>query len=410
MNAAEFSPVVERHAFGWLAAANAVGVWLAALLLWPELGGLVAPLSYGRWMPLHLNWQLYGWCALPLVGALVAWLVAPGAEGRWHVRLALGAWSAALALGGLSWLLGVTSGKLFLDWHGWARPLLPLAMLGLWSVLALHTWTRRREFSRLGFLGRGGLLLGLLTVPNLLFWASGRTVYPAVNPHSGGATGSSLLGSTLGIIAIFGLLPVLVRVPVRGTRRPHRWFWAAWGISGMVFAMADHGPASHHAPGQIIALGSLLAWVPLLILYLREFEWHAAARPWLRAAWAWWLALVVTGFLTFLPGLSERLKFTNALVAHAHLAMAGLVTSMNLAILRQLRGGPAGAPRRGFWLWQGGCLVQVVGLLALGWVESGRLADVFLSAGWTQAVYGLRLAAGVAMLAAAVRWWQESAA
>jgi hypothetical protein len=59
---------------------------------------------------------------------------------------------------------------------------------------------------------------------------------------------------------------------------------------------------------------------------------------------------------------------------------------------------------------QGVVLALLAGLLALGWVESGRPADVFLSAGWTQAVYGLRLAAGLAMLAAAVRWWQESAA
>ena len=400
---AELARVIQRHAFGWLVAANAVGVWLAALLLWPALGGPLAPFSYGRWMPLHLDWQLYGWCALPLAGVLAAWFVTPDPAGCGPVRFVFGLWSAALALGGASWLAGVTSGKLFLDWHGWARPLLPLAMLGLWSVLALHAWLRRAATSRRVIAGRGLLLLGLLAVPNLLYWAAGREVHPAVNPHSGGATGASLLGSTLVILAIFGALPRLLRVP----GRPAGWYWAALAAGAAVFVAADRGDASHHAPAQVAALAVLLPWVLLLPAHLRRFDWHAAARPWLQAAFFWWAALVVTGFLTFLPGWSERLKFTNALVAHAHIAMAGLVTSMNVAILRQLRGGGS---RRGFWLWQAGGAVQAAALAALGWREAAHPADLFLGAGWTDAMYGLRLAAGLAMLAASVGWWKESRA
>lgn len=403
MGAVGFAGTVERHALGWLVAANLVGVWLAAVLLWPTLGGLIAPLSYGRWMPLHLDWQLYGWCALPLVGALAAWLVRDDGEGRLHLRIALAAWSLALLLGGMSWLGGGASGKLFLEWHGWTRPLLPLAMLVLWAVLALHAWWRRAEWTRGGLILRAGLLLALLAVPNLLFWAEGREVYPAVNPDSGGATGASLLGSTLGIIAIYGLLPVMLRT---GVRRPAaRWFWTALGLSWLVYARINHGNASHHAAAQIAALGLLIGWVPLLAVYLGSFEWHTAARPWLRASLAWWALLVLTGFLTFLPDLSERLKFTNALVGHAHLAMAGLVTSINLMVLRQLRGGGA---NRGFWLWQTGCAVMVAVLLIAGWTERANEADWFLRADWTQALYGVRLAAGGAMLAASILWLKEA--
>jgi len=398
-----FSRTIERHAFGWLVAANVVGVWLAALLLWPGLGRITGPLGYGRWMPLHLDWQLYGWCALPLVGVLVTWLVTPDAAGRWHVRLALGAWSAALALGGVSWLAGVTSGKLFLDWHGWARPLLPVAMLVLWSVLALHAWLRCGEGPATTRWVRAVVLLGLLAVPNLLYWAAGREVYPAVNPHSGGATGASLLGSTLAIIAVFGALPALLRVP----GRPARWYWAAFAVGVAGFVAADRGDASHHAPGQVAALAVLLPWVVLLPLYLRGFAWHAATRPWLQASLIWWGVLVATGFLVFLPGWSERLKFTHALVAHAHLAMAGLVTSLHVAILRQLRGGGSA---RGFWPWQAGNAVQVVILTALGWVESADPAALFLGEASTQAAYGIRLVAGVAMLLASIGWWRESGA
>lgn len=394
--------LVRLHALGWLAAANAVGVLLAAELLWPALGDALAPLTYGRWMPLHLNWQLYGWCALPLAGALLAgFLEWRHLAAEAHARLALGAWSLALALGGASWLGGVTSGKLFLDWHGWARPLLPAAMSVLWTLLGAHTaWSWQRR-DRAGRALRAGLLALLLPVPALIYWAAGRDVYPSVDPESGGATGASLLGSTLGAIAIFGLLPVLLGLN-RARPGAFRAFWLPLASSFGVFVALDHGNAGHRAPAQVAGLGLLLLWVPLLVRHLAAHPWAPAARPWLRAAVGWWLVLVVSGWISFLPAVSDRLKFTNGLVAHAHLAMAGWVTSLNFALLNQLD--PARPLRRGFGAWQAALAVQAAALLALAWNEAGHPADLFRSAAWTQALYGLRLATGVVMLAASVRW------
>lgn len=393
-----------RHSLFWLVAANAVGVWLATVLVWPAAGDLAAPLTYGRWMPLHLNWQLYGWCSLPLVAVLLHWCVDerhPGARGQ--VRVVLGAWSAALALGGLSWLAGRSSGKLFLDWHGAARGLLPVAMIGLWTLLAAHTWWRRDTLGQAGLRLRGGLLVVLLVVPPVLFLASGRDNYPAVNPDSGGATGAALLGSTLGIVTLFGVLPVMLSLRRTG---PVAWFWVALVGSWAVFLGMEHGSVSHHRPGQIIGLGLLLAWVPLLIGYWLKFDWPPGARRWLRAVFAWWLLLVVTGWLTFLPGWSERLKFTNGLVAHAHLAMAGLVTGVNAIILHTLGGGLV--RRDAFWLWQAGCAAMVGLMLGLGWVEDEHAGDLFRGETWTQLIYGGRLVAGLAMTTASVLWLKEA--
>ena len=49
---------IRRHSLGWLVAANMVGVWLAALLLWP---GLTACHVLG----------LSAWLAPPLLSGLV---------------------------------------------------------------------------------------------------------------------------------------------------------------------------------------------------------------------------------------------------------------------------------------------------------------------------------------------------
>lgn len=402
---------VRLHALLWLALANLVGVLLAAELVWPQLGDWLAPLSYGRWSPLHLDWQLYGWCSLPLVGALFSGFeVAPAGEPARSVdrlfQLALVAWSLALLWGGVSWLSGHNSGKLFLEWSGPASLALPAAMSLLWFSLAVSAWRDRRTH-RLATGFRFAALLLLAAVPASLAWASGPGVYPAVNPDSGGATGTSLLGSTLGIVAVFGAVPRLLRVRFEPGRSPFLLYWAMFAAGLVVFAAANHHAVSHHRPAQIAALGSLVVWVPLAVGYFRSHRWTDAAKPWLLAAFVWWTLLIVSGWLTFLPGISERLKFTHALVGHAHLAMAGLVTSFHLAVLNELC--PSRSLLRGFTAWQTACAVHVASLLVLGWTEAGHADALFRSEPVTQALLLVRLGAGVAMAGVSLAWFAQAA-
>lgn len=396
---------IRRHAVGWWVAANLVGVWLAALLIWPQWGDWIAPVSYGRWMPLHLNWQLYGWCALPLVGVLLKWILwRSHPRAMSHARVALAAWSVALGVGGLSWLGGVTSGKLFLDWHGWARPVLPLAMTILWTVLAAHVWWGWRHRSGWNRWSQGLVVAGLLVVPTVLYAVSGRSVYPAVNPDSGGATGAALLGSTLGIVAIFGSMPFWLSVGAVNGKISDRTvgvFATSWVLSLVVWLLIERGDSSHHDPAQILGLGILMLWVPLLIWWWRQFDWAEGARPWLRAAMVWWAILVLSGWFSFLPGVSEMLKFTNGLVAHAHLAMAGLLTSVNGVILNQLDG--RRPLRRGMLLWQVATAAHVLVLMVVGCLEYARAEAFFAGSAWVTAGYAARLLAGVVMALAS---WQ----
>lgn len=392
---------VARHSLGWLVAANLVGLWLSVVLLWPAAGDALAPFTYGRWMPLHLNWQLYGWTSLPVVGVLLTWF----AVTTRGTQVALWTWSAALALGGVSWLAGVTSGKLFLDWAGWARPLLPTAMLVLWGVLGHALWRDWYRLSPAARWSRAVLLLVLLPVPQALFWAMGREVYPAVNPDSGGATGAALLGSTLGIITIFLLVPPLLRVPRRAEARGGRWIVALLVASWGVFALLDHGHTSHHALAQSAALALLLAWVPLLALAWRAYAWSAVAQPWVTAALVWWGVLVVSGWVVFLPGVSEATKFTHGLVAHAHLALAGVVTSVNGLLLTTLTG--RAAPRGVAAAWHAGCALYIGTMAVLGAFELEHAAELFRGEAWVHALFGGRTLAGLAMTWASVRWLRD---
>ncbi|HEY5550444.1 MAG TPA: hypothetical protein VIK52_01045 [Opitutaceae bacterium] len=401
---------VTRASVAWLCAANLVGVLLASLLLWPDAGNWLAPLTYGRWMPLHTDFQLYGWCALPVAGVLLAAYLPRSRRGVLHARVALIAWSAALVASGADWLGGGASGKLFVEWSGAARFLFPAALSLLWVVLADGWWINRTRFSVAGRWFTGLVLAGLFLVPSILYLSSSATVFPAVNPHSGGATGTSLLGSSLGIIVIFLACPALLSRPVRAGAN-HRRAWPVWAwlaVSAIAFVLAGHGNASHHAAGQIAALAILLPWPLLVAAHWVRYEWTEGSSRWLVAALAWGFVLTVSGFLTFLPGTSERLKFTDALVAHAHLAMAGMLTSINVVLLLNL-GGRRSAPRALgaptlFWLWQAGCAIHVVVLSWLGWLE-GANPSLLHEGGWiVDAGYHVRLFSGLLMTAAAVGW------
>ena len=406
--------ITARYSFFWMLAANLVGVWMAAVLVWPEAGQLTGSLGYGRWMPLHMDWHLYGWCSLPLVGLLLKVYLVPGRDAPGHLHAGFLAWSTGLLLVGVMCLLGLTSGKLFLAWSGPSRIVFPAVQVFLWMLLMGHYL---RRWPGLGeadwsFRLKGVFLIGLLASPVALYVASGRSVYPPIDPESGGATGHSLLASTLGIIALFGIAPRALGIARSGTAgMVERIYLVAYMLSVLCWALLDHGNASNTQAGQIAGLGILLLWIPVVAAHYLSHEWTDNQRQWVLAFLFWWLLLPVTGFLTFLPRVLEVLKFTNGLVAHAHLAMAGMVTSFNMVVLSSLarEESPGQWSETGtFWSWQAGCLVYVVAMMVQG-VREGRDPFVLFTGNTlTNLLYGLRFLAGLLMLAASGRWFIQT--
>lgn len=392
----------------WLLAANLVGLWLATLLLWPEWGKLMGELTYGRWMPLHMDWQLYGWCSLPLVGLLMKFYLTTGDRGEAH--LGFFAWSLALLIGGLLSLQGIVSGKLFLNWSGWGRVAFPTAQIILWAILVGASWRRWRERRRFDWIqgAQSIMLVVLLASPIALFITAGSDVYPPIDPESGGATGHSLLASSLGIIGIFGVLPWVLRVkPSSLGVRMARFYGAAYLLSFGVWAMLNHGNASNRSLGQVLGLAVLLGWVPIIVGYYRSFHWDPHLRLWVKAFFFWWGLLTLTGFVSFLPGVLDWLKFTNALVAHAHLAMAGMVSALNMLILGSLgpsRDSDPWSDRSGFWLWNIGTLIYVVSMMIQGVREGIDPMVLFSPNPTTEVFYRFRWFAGILLVSASLRW------
>jgi cytochrome c oxidase cbb3-type subunit 1 len=405
------------HAVTWLAMACGVGLLMAVLLLAPGFGRGLGPLTYGRWMPLHLDLVLYGWLSLPLV-ALLFRAYLPRDGGARAAELAVQVWSASLVAGAAAWLAGRTSGKQFLDWEGVARAAFLVNLVVLAGVLAAGLVRRARAGEgRLALGGLAALWVLLLSVPAAMAIATSPRTYPPVNPDTGGPTGASLLGSTLCVIAIFAGTPLLLGLARRTGRRTHRRaaaeVFGALAVHSAFFAAVGHGDRTHREPLQIAAVATLLVWAWLIPRWLRRFVWPEGSRPWLLAFLAWGGALLATAVPMFLPGLLDRIKFTNALVGHSHLAMAGMATSFAALLLVVLNDGTRlrGVldDRAGFVLWNAGNGVHVAALVAAGLLEAADPGIVFRGDPAVTALYSLRAAAGAAMLAAAVRWTVNTA-
>lgn len=396
------------HSLVWLAFGNAIGVMIAILLLWPGLNPWLGEWTYGRWMMVHMDVLLYGWCSLPMIGFLFkAYGTDRGPVAVW-CRPVLWLWSAALVAGSISWLSGKSSGKLFLDWSGFARVLFPLAMAALWILLAFPFVRRRAEIS--SAVKRLALIAGLLilaAIPFAIYFASSPNVYPAVNPDTGGPTGASQLESSLAIVLILLVVPFGITRRAEQRTRIVAISWIVFFTESALCLALGRGDLSHHHPAQFLSLASLLVWIPLIPAYYAAFRWIPESRPWRIAMYWWWSGLVVSGWILFLPGILDRIKFTDVLVGHSLIAVAGFLTALLIVVMMQLIGAEDSwifTRRWSFHAWNQGVLAYVVIISIAGGIETANPAFTIAPGPARDVLYFVRLLTGIAMLAGSLEW------
>ncbi|MDE3199997.1 MAG: hypothetical protein KGN79_03665 [Acidobacteriota bacterium] len=406
--------VVARHALAWLVFGNAIGVGLALLLLLPNLNSLLGEWTYGRWMMVHMNVLLYGWCGIPMLGFLFhTYGLETGRMSRW-TRPIVWLWSLALMIGSASWLQGHSSGKLFLDWTGFARIFFVLTLETLWIFLVAAVFFELRDGTSSSLRKALPQLAGIVVlgfVPNAIYFATNPGLYPAINPNSGGPTGASQLESTLSIVLILLVIPFGITSRNPRQSRIAGFAWIMFAAQAIFCAFLGRADASNHLPLQYLGLTTSLVWVPLIPLYYNTFRWREESRRWRSAFLWWWGGLVITGCAFFFPGILDRFKFTDGLVGHSLTAVAGFLTAFLIFIMVELAG-PQHAwifnRTWSFHAWNMGVLAYVLLMTATGWIESADPAFTISPGGLRDVLYFLRLLTGVAMLAASIEWLRNA--
>lgn len=396
------SRFVTQHALFWLMIGNAVGVWLALLLIFPQLNNLTGEITYGRILPVHLNLQLYGWTSLPLVAWLFHLYPSEDQAGDGLARGAILLWSATLLIASISWMFGRSSGKIFIEWQGFARVLFSFNLLGLWTALFFR-FLQLRNFRETAQLLRLSGLVTLAAVIPTWYWASSPSVYPAVNPDSGGPTAGSLLGSTLFVVLLLILAGRLFATNLSGNWERIGWVMLTFDL--VIFALFGSGNNTHLSLFQVALLAALLPWPAILVSYFRHSVLPPGSYGWLKSALGWFALLTFTGWLSFLPKVLDGWKFTNGLVAHSHLAMAGFVTCFNIFILASL--GEPFSSRSRKW-WNVATFTHVALMWVAGTMEASNPGFTILPGAIRTLLYAARAAVGAVMLATSIVWWRNS--
>jgi cytochrome c oxidase cbb3-type subunit 1 len=295
----------------------------------------------------------------------------------------------------------------------------PLAMLALWLLLAV-AFVRELEVPSKKIYCRAehrrllGLLAFLLIVPFILtYLASSPNYYPAINPDTGGPTGASQLESSLIIVAILLMLPF--GLTQRNNKRSGAVVvaWALLIAESFLCLAIGRADASHRLPIQFLSLGCLLIWIPLTPVYYADFEWNANTRLWRIAFFSsggrHWFSQVGSSFF---PGILDHFKFTDGLVGHSLLAMAGFTSSLLIFVLVQLLGedGWIFNRARSFYGWNmSPFLAYVMLMTAAGWREGFDPTFTILPGVARHVIYILRLVVGGVMLAASLDWLIDAA-
>jgi cytochrome c oxidase cbb3-type subunit 1 len=232
-------------------------------------------------------------------------------------------------------------------------------------------------------------------------FAASPAVYPPIDRTTGGPTGSSLQGSALVVIGLMLLLPRVVAGPPRASR--HAAVWIYFAASWLVFGATEALGGTHHDARQILPMLLLLPWVWLLPRDWRGFDWPRGSESWRGAMFAWWGLLVVSSLVMYRVGVLDRIKFTQVLVAHSHLAMAGFTTSF-CALLCVLLTRRAIGGRISVAIWHGAVLAMMITLAASGWMEGANPHWMAEPPGWRTIGFVLRAVCGTVMLAVSLNW------
>lgn len=392
-------PDAFRHALAWLVFGNTVGLLLSVLLLKPAWHP--GTWSYGHWVPVHLNAQLYGWTALPLVGWLLSIYQVDLSKVRAWGPAAVWAWTTALGFACFKWLSGESSGKIFLDWRNSSLWCFVAALVILWTVLAMAWkertawWTRGRRRSSLA-----GLVV-LASVPLMMLAASSPDTYPPVDRTTGGPTGSSLLGSSLFVVGLLLLLPRTTRLQGRGKAGLGTWIY--FGFSWLAFGVTEAIGGGHFDSWQIGAMLLLLPWAWLIHSDWSGFHWPPYLVTWRRAMLLWWALLVASGVAMYSPGILDHIKFTQGLVAHAHLAMAGFTTAFCATLISLVGARPLGGTHA-VVCWNLAAFLMILTLATMGWREGDGSSWMIVHTGWRHCGLVIRAICGGLMLGASILW------
>lgn len=352
----------------WLLAGSVLGLLAAAKMSFPAWLDEAAWLTFGRVRPAHLNMVAYGWASAAGMGVGI-WLM--GRLCRVRLRhggllVAAGAlWNVGVAAGSAGILAGQSRSIEWLEFPGWATPILfvAYALIGVWGVVMF----RERRPGHV-YVSQWYLLAAFLWFPWLYATANILLIWRPIAGSAMGAVnwwyGHNVLGlwfTPIGLAAAYYLIPKVLGRPV------HSYYLSILGFWSLAFFYSWNG--MHHLIGgpfpawmvSASVVASVMMFVPVIAVAINH---HLTMRGHFDALrWSPTLRFTVFGAMTYtvvsfqgslmaLPAVNNLTHFTDYTVGHAHLGMYGFFTMTMFGAMYYI------APRLVGWEWPSARLIR----------------------------------------------------
>ncbi|MFN7923161.1 MAG: cbb3-type cytochrome c oxidase subunit I [Bryobacteraceae bacterium] len=322
-----------------------IAIIIAAKFVWPELLGSVAPLTYGRLRPLHVNGMLFGWLLAADMG--LAYYMVPRLCGvtLWSEKLGV----ATAALWNVIILGAVVS--LLAGWNqGWEYGELPTAL----DVLVVVAWVMfgANIFMTIATRKYMQMYVSIWYLMGTIIWTA--FVYLTGNFATLFTTGVNqanlnwmyvhnavgLIFTPAGLALAYYFIPKASNSPLYSHKLSMIGFWAlafvyVWtGAHHML-----HGPISQWLQTIAIAF-SVMLLIPVWSVVYNFFatmkgQWHQMKD---NVALKFLMSGVVFYLLTCFQGPMHSLRTVNAIVSktdwipgHAHMAVLGAFSFFAIA-------------------------------------------------------------------------------
>ncbi len=331
----------------WLVVGVAMGLLASVYFVWPDALRGVAAVSFGKLRPTHVNGVAFGWLSMAQLGSMYYCLPRLCRRPLWSERLAnftAWAWNATVLAGVIGLFLGYTEGKEYAELCQPVDYLVLIALL-LTAVNVLMTIGNRREplmYVSLWYFA------GTVCWFPVIYFLGNRTFF-----HTNGLNdaivgwfyGHNTLGlwfTTMGVGVTYYLLPRLVNKPIYSHLLSLIGFWT---VAIFYAPIGAHHTLQAPIPEWLKAIASTssaLMVLPVLTVLINffktmDFEWDKVpgntALKFLTLAMIAYLITCLQGPLQATRAINSYLHFSQWVVGHAHMALLGTFTNIQIAFI-----------------------------------------------------------------------------
>lgn len=383
----------------WLIIGSLLGLISAWKMTHPDLLDSQAWLTFGRLRPAHLNAVTYGWASAAGIGVGL-WLTARLCRmPLLHSKLLISAaifWNLGVLVGILGILIGDNRGIEWLEFPGYATPILFIAYacIAIWAVIMF----RYRKPGHI-YVSQWYLFAAFLWFPWLYATANILLVWQPVQGSAQGAINwwfahnlANLWFIPIGLASAYYMIPKVTGRPIYSYQLSILGFWSLAFFSswtGMQHLIGGPFPAWMVSASVVAAVMMLIPVIAAAINHHMTMYGHLDALKWSPT-----LRFTVFGTLTYtlvglqgslmaIPSFNTITHFTDYTVGHAHLGYYGFFTmvmfgAMYYIVPRLLnREWPSATMIRWhFWLAALGIGLMVTALTFGGILQGLALYDV----------------------------------